>query len=78
MALVRKLEPRQKEIRTVHEVTDCTYSVFVDDANNRYLQVDTYGSSRREIPGKVSQTIQLDEGAATQLRRIIDETFPVP
>lgn len=30
----------------------------------RYVQIDTYGRSDREHPGKISQLIQLDEEAA--------------
>ena len=33
------------------------------------LQIDTYGRETREIPGKKSQTIQLDRQGASHLRR---------
>jgi hypothetical protein len=41
-----------------------------------YLQLDTYGSQQRVIPGKVSQTIQLDVQSARELKRLLERTFP--
>ena len=40
------------------------------------LQLETYGSDDRAIPGKVSQVIQLDEAGARELKRIIERAFP--
>lgn len=40
------------------------------------LQLDTYGSAERRIPGKTSQSLQLDATAAAELVRIIAATFP--
>jgi hypothetical protein len=40
-----------------------------------YVQLDTYGSCERHIPGKVSQSIQLDESGAAELTRIFGRAF---
>ncbi len=76
MALVRKIEPREKDIRAVHNTTTCTFTVFVDEDGGRYLQLETYGSEEREIPGKVKQTLQFNEQSAAQLLKILRDTFP--
>ena len=41
----------------------------------RLVQLDTYGAEDRDIPGKVSQTLQLDESAASQLVKILQAAF---
>ncbi|TYR31145.1 methionyl-tRNA formyltransferase [Mesorhizobium microcysteis] len=41
----------------------------------RLIQIDTMGSRDRKIPGKVSQSIQLDEHSARQLFEIMKDHF---
>jgi hypothetical protein len=73
MALVRKLE-KSSMLRTgVHEPVDCTYTVFVDGAGQRYLQIDTYGSIRRQFRGKKSQSIQFGPEAIGALHRLLQD-----
>jgi hypothetical protein len=38
--------------------------------------LETYGSNSRAIPGKVSQSIELDEAGAAELMSIIGQAFP--
>jgi hypothetical protein len=75
MALIGGFTQVQKETNRVHEGVECGWTRFERDGEI-YLQLDTYGSSERQIPGKVSQSIQLDTTAATQLVRVIRQTFP--
>jgi hypothetical protein len=42
-----------------------------------YLQLDTHGSSDRSVPGKVSQSVQLNEASAKQLRQLLAQAFGV-
>ncbi len=58
-----------------HTTVKCGFSVH-DTEEGRLLQLDTYGSEDREIEGKTSQSIQLDEGAAQRLVEIIVKAFP--
>jgi hypothetical protein len=74
MALVTSMSKITKDRVHVHEEVDCTYLVF-HDAGEAYLQLDTYGSTTRAIPGKVSQSVQLNAAGARQLRALIDRTF---
>lgn len=67
---IRKIE---KERNTVHSKVDTTYTVF-KEGEEKYIQIDTYGSSDREIQGKISQSIQFDhETAKFMLKLFVDE-----
>ena len=73
MALVRKLE-KSSMLRTgVHQVVDCTYTVFRDEMGRRYLQIDTYGSARRQFRGKKSQSIQFGPDGIGELCRLLED-----
>ncbi len=74
MALIKKFEHRPNEGTRVHDRVTCGYRWF-DVDGQRILQLDTYGSSDRMIPGKVSQSIQLDREAADALLGIIEQSF---
>jgi hypothetical protein len=76
MALVSSIKPLTKERQSIHAPVDCTSFSFSDDGGRRYLQLDTYGSSERQLKGKVSQSLQFGEEAAAQLQRLIAETLP--
>jgi hypothetical protein len=56
MALIRKFEEIHKDTNRVHDPVECGYTAF--EVNGmKYLQIDTYGSSFRQIKGKVSRSI---------------------
>jgi hypothetical protein len=74
MALVRSFERKDMERNSVHKEIGATYTVFKTD-DRVFLQIDTYGSSDREIPGKKSQSLQLDERGAAALFQIIRREF---
>jgi hypothetical protein len=73
MALVRKLERSLLQRTGVHEAVDCTYTVFEDKMGQRYLQIDTYGSARRQFRNKKSQTMQFGPDAIRELYRLLEE-----
>lgn len=62
------------ERNSLHKEIGATYSVFGID-EKRIVQIDTYGSVDREIPGKKSQTIQLDREGAENLFLILKNEF---
>lgn len=76
MALVSSLEPNNKERQSVHRRTRCLYAIVDGPGGERFLQLDTVGSEDREIPDKVSQSIQFDRQAAGQLLLLLQRTFP--
>lgn len=75
MAFIARFEQRPIEPKRVHDDVLCGYA-FADVGNRRILQLETYGSRERQIPGKVSQSLQLDEERAKALKQIIEHTFP--
>jgi hypothetical protein len=69
MATVRGFEPKELDHQSKHsevEATICT--VEVD--GEKFIQIDTYGSVNRAIPGKVSQSLRLSRDAFEQLNKI--------
>jgi hypothetical protein len=59
----------------VHTDVECGYRI-VNSGGQVLLQLDTYGSDQRQIPGKISQSLQLDADAARTLVRIALKAFP--
>ncbi len=57
-----KHEEQSRSSRHPTEVI-CKYFILERDGN-KIIQLNTYGSTEREIPDKVSQTLQLDSSAA--------------
>lgn len=70
MALVLKLQPSESARDAVHGPVEATFKIFKKDGQAS-LQIDTFGSSDREKPGKQSQTIQFGPDAIAQLREIL-------
>ena len=76
MALIRSSTPIGTHLPgRVHGEVECGYGTF-EDRGRRFLQLDTYGSADRAIPGKVSQTFHLDEEGARELKKLLLESFP--
>ena len=69
---IKKIE---KERNTVHIPVTTTYTVFEAEDGERYVQLDTYGKSDREIPEKISQSIQIDKDTARFLVRLLIDEF---
>lgn len=73
MALITKFERVTMSKNRVHGPASCTYSAF-NENGTRFVQIDTYGSSRRKFKGKKSQSIQLTkEGAGTLVKLLTQE-----
>jgi len=55
---------------------DVEAKIYFQNVDGRVLmQVSTFGRPEREIPGKVSQTIQIDREAASQLYEMMKTEF---
>ena len=72
MAIIRRLEYLTLEKDTPHTEVQGTYSV-VNDKDGKYLQIDTYGSIARKIPGKKSQSIRFAPEAIQQLKALLQD-----
>lgn len=75
MAIVRRLELLGLEKDAPHSEADCTYSIVSVDGGQKFLQIDTYGSKARQIPGKKSQSIRFAPEAIAQLKALLSEKF---
>ena len=71
---ITTIEKLHKDRNTVHEKVYTTYSTF-DNYGKDYVQIDTYGRSDREQPGKISQSIQLDEKSAKFLFDLLKSEY---
>jgi hypothetical protein len=71
MALIRNIEYQSLERAARHSEVECTYDVIIDPDGRKYLQLDTYGSTERQIKGKKSQSLRLTPEAISQLKEII-------
>lgn len=62
---INKIHKIEKNSR-LHNSSECTYSIF-HDGSDKYIQFDTYGSDKRKLKDKVSQSIQFDKDTASFL-----------
>jgi hypothetical protein len=75
MALVTSFERKpQSEGQLQRTQVIGHYKVF-SGHEKRIFQIDTHGSAEREIPGKVSQTLQFSEDSAHALWLLLDKEF---
>ena len=63
-----------KDRNIIHDKVYTTFSSF-DNYGVHYVQIDTYGRSNREQPGKISQSIQLDKETASYLVDLLKREF---
>ena len=75
MARIERFEQRPIGGTKLHKPVTCGYSCYEADGE-RVLHLETYGSKDRKFPEKVSQSIQLDEATARDLKRLIERSFP--
>jgi hypothetical protein len=62
------------ERNSVHDEIQARYTTF-EREGRIFIQIDTFGRDSREIPGKKSQTIQLDRDGAFALYSILKQEF---
>ena len=70
MARIDQLEEIQKERLAKHAPIKAGFTIFKANGET-ILQIDSYGSADRQIPGKVSQSLQFGEKGIEALRSIL-------
>ena len=75
MAVIRSISRGSSEVSRHPTSVDATYQVVADDLGTLF-HLSTYGSDGRASQPKVSQTIQFDEAAASDLVTALREAFP--
>jgi hypothetical protein len=66
MATVREFTIKELDRITPHSDVEATIS-FVECNGEKFVQIDTYGSKDRAIPGKISQSLRLSKAAFDEL-----------
>ena len=74
MAIVRNFDRKELGRSSRHSEVEATIST-VDDGGEKFVQIDTYGSSTRAMPGKVSQSLRISRSAFEQLIKVGSEHF---
>jgi hypothetical protein len=74
-ALLTQLAEGYKSNESVHKEIEGSYFIMTARNGKKYLQIDTYWSDEREIPGKISQSIQFSLEAIEQLKKILLQYF---
>ena len=74
MARITHFNPSTRDRYSIHDPIEADILSFERDGR-KVLQIDTRGRANRDLPGKVSQSIQLDAAAALELKRIIEKHF---
>ncbi|WP_072380402.1 hypothetical protein [Novosphingobium sp. NDB2Meth1] len=69
MAIIRKFEELDLKANARHTETIGGYSIQGQDGE-KFIQINTVGSTDRMIPGKVSQTLRLTKEAIEQLAEL--------
>ena len=75
MGRVNELKKVTLERDMKHRDVKCTYSIVNGPTGEKLLQVDTYGSESRQLPGKKSQSIRFTAEALRQLKEILLDEF---
>ncbi|WP_319403023.1 hypothetical protein [uncultured Anaeromusa sp.] len=65
-----------KTRNTVHKIAAATYTAF-EAKGEKYFQIDTYGTEERDMPEKVSQSMQFDKTMAEELICILKREFSI-
>ena len=72
---ISSMKKVEKQHNTIHSKVTSTYTIF-EMYGKKYVQIDTYGNSDREMPEKISQSFQFDRETAKFITKLfIDEFF---
>ena len=75
MALILELTKQPLERIAHHTGVFGSYTVVIDADGQKCLQIDTYGSAKRKIKGKKSQSIRLSPKVIAQLQKLFANEF---
>ncbi|MCH5277993.1 MAG: hypothetical protein J1E80_09220 [Desulfovibrionaceae bacterium] len=78
MARLNKEHFKEKSPKhsSIQDIVNATYHSFILEGQ-KYFQIDSYGKANREIPGKVSQTMQFDKEFAEKLVILLKQEFQI-
>jgi hypothetical protein len=70
------LEQKEQERYTIQDTAGATY-FFFDKGDERFFQLNMYGTPGRKVPGSRSQTLQFDRNMAETLIGILRRGFNI-
>ena len=74
MAIVRKLSEEPLARDTKHSEREGKLRA-VESGGEKFIQMGTYGSAAREMPGKLSQSLRRSETAVAQIIKMASKHF---
>ena len=74
MANVRNFTTKHAGRSTSHSDVEATLSL-VECGGEKFIQIDTFGSADRAIPGKVSQSLRISKSAYDELVQAASRYF---
>ncbi len=74
MAIVTRIEKDDRSLGA-HPTRLVAKYIVAERDGKRVLQLNSYGSEDRQVPGKLSQTLQFTEESAYQLYRVLKAEF---
>lgn len=75
MARVTRIEIGPTKGRAHPTEVHARIKTFGEGARGPVVQIDTFGSLDRDVPGKLSQTLQFDRASGTELLAILQRAF---
>jgi hypothetical protein len=75
MAIVTRFSKVTKDRIGHVKTAECGYC-RVDLGGTEYLLLETYGASDRQIPGKVTQSLDISRERAAELKQLLETHFP--
>jgi hypothetical protein len=75
VALITRFNEKKRDRYSTHKAIEADYYVLKMEGKVQLIQVNTKGTKDREIPDKLSQTIQLNRDSAHSLFNILKKEF---
>ena len=75
MAMVVSIEKDERDFRSAHPTELVAKYLIAESSGKKVLQINTYGSNDRDVPGKLSQTLQFNELSARELFEVLQQEF---
>lgn len=75
VGLITEFLYRPDSLPNYRTEVQCGWNVVHADGRT-LLRLETYGSAERQVQGKRSQSMELDEQAAAELMKILRDAFP--
>jgi hypothetical protein len=73
---LEKIKKLEKQRNTIHQDVNTTFTTFEVDGE-KYFQIDTYGKINRDMPEKISQSLQFNKKSAQYFINLMAKEFNI-